>query len=56
MIDKKNYERLKEQIESLGVYKPLLITPDGEVLGGNQRFKVFNELIGKDKKYEKVLK
>src|SRR3990167_8611591 len=43
-ISKDGYERLKKQIQKLGQYKPLLITPDGEVLGGNMRLKAYREL------------
>lgn len=37
-------ERLKKHILKFRVYKPLIITPDGIVLGGNMRLKVFKEL------------
>lgn len=47
-IKKKDFERLKKQITKLGQYKPLLITPDGEVLGGNMRLKAYRELGMKD--------
>lgn len=53
-IDGKNLKKLEAQIKELGIYKPLIITPDGEILGGNQRFKVITELAKKDKRYEKV--
>lgn len=43
-ITKDGFERLKKQIKKLGQYKPLLITPDGEVLGGNMRLKAYREL------------
>lgn len=43
-IKKKDFERLKRQIEKLGQYKPLLITPDGLVIGGNMRLKAYREL------------
>jgi len=43
-IDKKNFERLKKQITKLGEYKPLLITDDGTVVGGNMRLKAYQEL------------
>lgn len=43
-ITKDGFERLKKQITKLGQYKPLLITPDGEVLGGNMRLKAYREL------------
>ncbi|MBI1833362.1 MAG: DNA modification methylase [Candidatus Andersenbacteria bacterium] len=43
-ITKDGYARLKKQIETLGEYKPLLVTPDGMVLGGNMRLKVYRDL------------
>ncbi len=43
-IKKKDFERLKKQITTLGQYKPLLITPDGIVLGGNMRLKAYKDL------------
>jgi hypothetical protein len=52
VVEEKDLSRLKKQIVELGVYKPLVITPDGEVLGGNQRFKVLSELSKQDEKYQ----
>lgn len=43
-ISKEGFERLKKQITKLGIYKPLLITEDGTVLGGNMRLKAYKEL------------
>ncbi len=43
-IKKDDFERLKKQITKLGQYKPLLITEDGTVLGGNMRLKAYKEL------------
>jgi len=43
-VKKEDFERLKKQIKELGQYKPLLITPDGEVLGGNMRLRAYKEL------------
>ncbi len=43
-IKKSDFERLKRQIKELGQYKPLLVTPDGEVLGGNMRLRAYQEL------------
>ena len=43
-IKAKDFERLKEQIKKLGQYKPLLVTQEGIVLGGNMRLKAFQEL------------
>uniref|UniRef100_A0A7C5YR69 Methyltransferase n=1 Tax=candidate division CPR3 bacterium TaxID=2268181 RepID=A0A7C5YR69_UNCC3 len=48
-ISKENFERLKNQIKELGEYKPLIITKDGTVLGGNMRLKAYREL-----EYKKV--
>lgn len=53
-VEKRDLERLKSQIIELGVYKPILVTPDGEVLGGNQRLKVLSELAEKDERYQWV--
>ena len=38
------FQRLKEQINELGEYKPLLITEDGTVLGGNMRLRAYKEM------------
>lgn len=38
------YRRLKAQIQELGEYKPLLVTVEGIVLGGNTRLKAYKEL------------
>lgn len=43
-IKPKDFERLKKQIQELGQYKPLLITPDGEVIGGNMRLRAYEAL------------
>lgn len=43
-ITKEGLERLKKQIVKLGQYKPLLITEDGTVLGGNMRLRAYREL------------
>lgn len=43
-IKEKDFERLKAQIKKLGQYKPLLITPDGTVIGGNMRLKAYRSL------------
>jgi len=52
VIENKNLTRLKNQILELGVYKPLVVTSDGEIMGGNQRFKVLKELAAKDENYK----
>jgi len=43
-IDKKDFERLKKQIQKLGQYKPLIITPEGVVIGGNMRLRAYTDL------------
>lgn len=43
-INEKDFKRLKEQIETLGEYKPLIVTEDGTVVGGNMRFRAYKEL------------
>lgn len=47
-ISPKDFERLKGQITKLGQYKPLLVTTEGEVIGGNMRLKAYRELGIKD--------
>lgn len=43
-IKEHDFKRLQKQIEKLGIYKPLLVTEDGIVLGGNMRLKALTEL------------
>lgn len=43
-ITNEEFERLKQQIEYLGVYKPLLVNQQNIVLGGNMRLRAFKEL------------
>ena len=46
-IKDKDFERLKNQITSLGIYKPLIAYKDGSkyiVLGGNMRLRAYREL------------
>jgi hypothetical protein len=43
-ITPEGYERLKRKIQRLKEFKPLLITPDGIVLGGNMRLRAYKEL------------
>jgi len=43
-ITKDSFERLKKQIQRLGKYKPLLITNDGIVVGGNMRIRALRAL------------
>ena len=43
-IGKKELNRLVEQIRDLRQYKPLIITPEGVVLGGNMRLQAYKKL------------
>lgn len=43
-ISPSDFERLKAQVSKFGQYKPLLVTADGEVLGGNMRLRAFVEM------------
>lgn len=43
-IKTEDFARLKNQIQTLGLYKPFLITSDGTVLGGNMRLRACKEL------------
>ncbi len=43
IVLKDGYARLKKQVE-MGEFKPLLVMPDGTVLGGNTRLKVYKDL------------
>ncbi len=43
-ILKEDYERLKALIIKKGTYKPMIITADGTVLGGNMRLRVLRDL------------
>lgn len=47
-INKDDFVRLKKQISRLGQYKPLLVTNDNVILGGNMRYQAMKEL-GLDK-------
>lgn len=47
-MTKDGLARLIKQIKKLGVYKPLLITEDGTVLGGNMRLQALRELGQKE--------
>lgn len=43
-IKDEDFERLKHQIKKLGQYKPVVITSEGKVLGGNMRIRAYEEL------------
>lgn len=47
-IKEDDFERLKQQIKKLGIYKPLVVTADGTVLGGNMRLRALQDLGEKD--------
>lgn len=53
-IHKDDFKRLKEQIQRLGMYKPLLVDKDGTVLGGNMRLAALQDL-GVDKVWVSVV-
>lgn len=43
-IKKDKFEELKKRLSRFDQIKPIIITPDGEVLGGNMRLKAYREL------------
>lgn len=43
-IREEDFDRLKNQIKKLGQYKPLIITKENVVLGGNMRLRAYREL------------
>lgn len=43
-INKDAFERLKQQITNLGVYKPLIVDQNNVILGGNMRYKALVDL------------
>lgn len=47
-ITAKDFTRLKKQLQKLGAYKPLIITPDGTVIGGNMRLRALQTLGHKE--------
>ena len=54
-ITEEGMKRLKKQIQKLGQYKPLVVTPEGVILGGNMRFRALTEL-GIEKVWVSVVK
>ncbi len=44
IVKEEDYLRLKKQIKTLGMYKPLIVTPDGTILGGRTRHQAYKEL------------
>lgn len=43
-ISVEELRRLKKSLLYFGIYKPSLVTPDGEVLGGNMRLRAITDL------------
>lgn len=62
MVEKSDLTKLQSQIEELGLYKPLVVyleKDNATILGGNQRFRILQELNKKfqakgDNRYEYV--
>lgn len=54
-ITPEGMERLKKQIKKLGQYKPLIVTHEGTILGGNMRYKALLEL-GIEKVWVSIVK
>ena len=54
IVLRKDFDRLKAQITDLGQFKPLIVTPDGEVIGGNSRLQALHAL-GIDKVWVSVV-
>ncbi len=48
LINKKDFERLKKHITIHGQMQPLVVTQEGEVLGGNMRLRAYQEIGIKD--------
>lgn len=44
VVSKTDFKRVIKQIQQLGQYKPLVITPDGTVIGGNTRLMAYRAL------------
>jgi len=44
VIKKRDFDRIKKQLQDLGEYKPIIVTPEGTVLGGNMRLRAYREL------------
>lgn len=43
-ISEKDFKQLREDLARLGQFKPLTVTQDGEILGGNMRFRALLDL------------
>lgn len=53
-IQDKDFERLKEQLQTLGLYKPILTMTDGTVLGGNMRLRAYQDLAQTDPRFQNL--
>lgn len=43
-IRQEDFEKLKKKIQKFGQFRPLIVTPEGVVLGGNMRLRAFKEI------------
>lgn len=43
-ISSDEFEKLKWKIKKYGQFKPLVITPEGEILGGNMRYRAYKDM------------
>lgn len=43
-ITNDEFEKLKWKIKKYGQFKPLVITPEGEILGGNMRYRAYKDM------------
>jgi DNA modification methylase len=55
-IKESDFKRLKKQLKQYGQYKPLLVTVDGVVIGGNMRLRAMREMTGFDEVWVSVIK
>jgi hypothetical protein len=44
IVLREDFDRLKKHIQKFGQFKPIIITPDGEVIGGNSRLEALRDL------------
>ena len=43
LVMREDFDRLKKILKKFGQFKPLLVTPEGEVIGGNSRLEALKE-------------
>jgi len=53
-VNDADLERLRKHLEAHGQFKPLIVTGDGTVIGGNQRLKTMREM-GREEAYVSVV-